>query len=51
MTDPRYPVGKFTWPENITADDRQRWVAEIAATPANLRTAAAGLTEEQLSTP
>ena len=51
MTDPHYPVGKFTWPENITAEDRERWVEGIAATPANLRTAAAGLTEEQLNTP
>ena len=51
MPDPRYPAGKFTWPENITAEDLARWIAEIAATPAKLRTAVAGLTEDQLNTP
>ena len=49
--DPRYPVGKFQRPKEITAQDRQRFITEIADAPANLRAAVSGLTEEQLDTP
>ena len=51
MADPRFPIGKFTWPENITEDDRRRWIQIIADTPADLEAAASGLTEDQLDTP
>ena len=54
--DLQYPVGKFTWNrtgEGLLASEaeREQWLAEIAATPANLRAAVAGLTDEQLDTP
>ena len=49
--DLRYPVGKFKFPDVISADERQRFIAEIAETPARLRAAVAGLSEEQLETP
>ena len=49
--DPRYPIGKFSFPENISAADREQWIADIAATPANLRAAIAGLSPQQLDTP
>lgn len=49
--DPRYPVGKLVWPQQITADDRWRMIAEIAEAPAKLRAAVAGLTDAQLDTP
>ena len=50
-TDPRYPVGKFPSPKFITAQDRAQWMDEIAAAPAQLRAALAGLTPEQQETP
>ena len=49
--DPRYPIGKFTPPTNLTQSDRATLVEEIAATPANLKAAVAGLSEDQLETP
>lgn len=49
--DLRYPVGKFVWPEAVSAQDRTRYIETIASTPARLREAVAGLTEEQLNTP
>ena len=51
MDDHRYPIGKFSFPQSITADQRTQLIAEIAAAPANLRAAVKGLDAEQLSTP
>ncbi len=51
MSDLRYPIGRFQWPESITADERAQYIDKIAATPAMLREAVAGLTPEQLDTP
>ena len=45
--DPRYPVGKFSFPESMSDDERKAFVDEIAATPARLREAVAGLSDEQ----
>jgi hypothetical protein len=44
----RYPIGRMTIATNITPADRGRWIAQIAAAPAKLRAAVAGLTEWQL---
>lgn len=49
--DPRYPIGKFAMPSNITPELRKSAIAEIAATPANLRAAVRGLNDSQLDTP
>ena len=49
--DPRYPVGKFEQPKEVTPALRQAAIDEIAATPAKLRTAVAGLKDAQLDTP
>jgi len=49
--DLRYPVGKFKFPETVSLDDRNRFVDEIAGTPARLKAAVAGLSAEQLDTP
>lgn len=51
MPDLRYPIGQFVIPPAITAADRSRYIAEIAAAPAALRKAVAGLSESQLETP
>ena len=50
-TDRRYPIGKFSFPQSVTAQERVQWIDEIAAAPANLRAAVAGMSEAQLNTP
>lgn len=49
--DLRYPIGKWERVENPTDAQRSAWIDAIAATPANLRVAIAGLTPAQLDTP
>jgi uncharacterized damage-inducible protein DinB len=50
--DLRYPVGKFNRPTTVlTAVQRRELVDQIAATPARMREAVAGLSESQLDTP
>lgn len=49
--DPRYPIGKFQMPPEITSLRRQQAIEEVASTPAKLRAAVKGLTEPQLDTP
>ena len=44
----RYPIGRVTIVTDVTAADRVRWIAQIAEAPAKLRTALAGLSEQQL---
>lgn len=51
MTDLRYPIGRFEKVETLSADDRAAAIAAIAACPAELRRAVAGLDDEQLETP
>ena len=49
--DLRYPVGEFKPADGYTEDERRRFVSEIEETPARLRAAVEGLSEEQLDTP
>lgn len=49
--DPRYPIGKFSMPKEITPEMRRSAIAETAALPAKLRAAVQGLSEAQLETP
>jgi uncharacterized damage-inducible protein DinB len=49
--DPRFPIGKFSFPESVTPQQREQYISEIAAAPAKLRAAVAGLTAQQLDTP
>lgn len=51
MTDPRYPIGKFHYEGTPTAEQRQEFIHNIEQTPARLRAAVAGLSNEQLDTP
>jgi len=52
QVDLRYPVGKFDKPTKLhNADERRAFVDHIAATPARMREAVAGLSEAQLDTP
>jgi len=51
MDDHRYPIGKFSFPQSITADQRTQLITEIAEAPAKLRAAVKGLDAQQLNTP
>jgi len=49
--DPRYPIGKFAMPAEVTPVRRQEAIDEIALTPGKLRAAVKGLNDSQLDTP
>jgi hypothetical protein len=51
MSDPRFPIGKFTFDGPPDAEQRQKFIEDIAQTPAALRAAVRGLTPEQIETP
>src|SRR5580692_2166474 len=51
MDDLHYPVGKFHFPESISAEELAMLIDQIAETPARMRTALAGLSDPQLDTP
>ena len=51
MPDLRYPIGPPVVPDSLDAETRAAFVRAIAATPARLRAAVAGLHDRQLDTP
>jgi uncharacterized damage-inducible protein DinB len=51
MTDLRYPTGKLSYQDNLTADTRASLIARVAAAPAAMRAAVNGLNDSQLDTP
>jgi hypothetical protein len=51
MEDLRYPVGKFRFPDSVSAEDLTRFIEQIADTPAHMRASIAGLADDQLDTP
>lgn len=51
MTDLRYPIGKYAPLADVDDAQRRAWIGDIAATPAALRAAVTGLSDEQLDTP
>jgi uncharacterized damage-inducible protein DinB len=51
MADLRYPIGRFSFPESTTPEQRRDWIREMADAPARLRAAVSGLSEPQLDTP
>ena len=51
MADPRYPIGKFSFEDPLSEDQKARFLDDIEQTPARLRTAVKGLSEQQLDTP
>jgi hypothetical protein len=51
QADLRYPIGEFRFEARVDQDRRSQWIGEIERTPANLRTAVAGLSPQQLDTP
>lgn len=51
MSDPRYPIGDFTYNGPPTEEQRRKFITEIQNTPTALRAAVAGLSAEQIETP
>lgn len=51
MSDPRYPVGPFEPRLQLTSEERRGMIEQIAATPARMREAIAGLDDAKLDTP
>jgi len=49
--DPRYPIGKYTPPQEATPALRQQAIDSIAGKPAKLKAALSGLHDAQLDTP
>jgi hypothetical protein len=49
--DLRYPIGKFRFPQSVSAPELAGFIDQIAETPARMRGAIAGLLESQLDTP
>jgi len=49
--DPRYPIGKFAAPQQITRDERIGAIAALADLPTELRNALQGLKFAQINTP
>ena len=51
MSDPRYPIGKFTFDGPINEQQRQKLIDDIEQAPAALRAAAKDLSPRQIETP
>ncbi len=51
MSDLRYPIGRFERTDHVNAAQRATWIDAVAAAPAKLRRAVAGLSDAQLDTP
>ena len=51
MPDPRYPIGKFSFDGPLTAEQKKQYLDDIEQTPARMRAAVRGLSEQQLNTP
>jgi len=51
MTDPRYPIGKFSFSGPTSEAQRKQLIDDVAQAPAALRSAVAGLNPKQTATP
>ena len=51
ITALQYPIGKFSFKDDMTPEKRRNFILDIESTPAKLREAVKGLTDEQLDTP
>lgn len=49
--DLRYPIGPYVPPDAVSAQDRARFIQQIAEAPARLRDAVRGIDAERLDTP
>ena len=51
MSDPRYPIGKFSYEGPLSEQQKTKFLDDIEQTPARLTAAVQGLSEQQLDTP
>jgi len=51
MSDPRFPIGKFSYEGPPTAAQKKQFLDDIEQTPAKMRAAVSGLSDLQLDTP
>src|SRR5438874_12130585 len=51
MNDPRFPIGKFSFPATLSPEERNHLIDDIEKAPAALRSAVKGLSPQQLDTP
>ena len=51
MTDPRFPIGKVSFDGSLTEAQKSQYLDDIEQTPARLRAAVQGLSDQQLDTP
>ena len=51
MSDPRYPIGKFTYDVPPDEAGRKKFIDDIEQAPAAMRAAVRGLSPEQIETP
>src|SRR5579871_298712 len=51
MSDPRYPIGTFSYVGPSDDTQRTQFIDQVAATPGALRTAINGLSPQQIETP
>ena len=51
MSDPRYPIGKFSFDGTLTSGQKKHYLDDIEQTPERLRAAVRGLSDQQLNTP
>jgi hypothetical protein len=51
MSDPRYPIGKFTFDGTATDSQRSKFIDDIEQAPAALRAALKNLSPEQIEIP
>lgn len=51
IADPRFPIGPFSYPQSVSAEDRESFLARIEAVPGRLRAVVSGLSDAQLDQP
>ena len=51
MSDPRYPIGKFSYNGPLSPEQKNECLENIERTPARIRAAIRGLSDAQLDTP
>jgi uncharacterized damage-inducible protein DinB len=51
MTDPRYPIGEFSFDGTLTEAQKAKHLDDIEQTPTRLRAAVHGLSDQQVDTP
>jgi uncharacterized damage-inducible protein DinB len=51
MTDPRYPIGEFSFDGTLTEAQKAKYLDDVEQTPPRLRAAVSDLSDPQLDTP